>query len=292
MATAETKSKAPDAFAAFILTHGRPDRVETYRTLRRSGYTGPIYLVVDDEDPSLGAYQAKYGDEVLVFSKREVAKRTDAGDNLPDLHTVLFARNACWDLARGLGLRHFIQLDDDYSAFSFRAGPQAQYGTWNITCLDEVFGILIDYFESIPALSICFCQGGDFIGGVNNPYVRNVIFTRKAMNTFLCSVDRQFDFVGRLNDDVNTYVELGHKGHLFLTLMGVQIVQTKTQDNAGGMTEVYLRTGTYQKSFYTVLFAPSCVTVQDFGELHRRIHHRIEWRDAVPCIVREEHRKG
>ncbi|HAW2119452.1 TPA: hypothetical protein JLO65_002875 [Escherichia coli] len=27
-----------DDFCAFILTHGRPDKVLTYRTLRRAGY--------------------------------------------------------------------------------------------------------------------------------------------------------------------------------------------------------------------------------------------------------------
>lgn len=31
-----------DDFCAFILTHGRPDKVLTYRTLRRAGYTGKI----------------------------------------------------------------------------------------------------------------------------------------------------------------------------------------------------------------------------------------------------------
>ncbi|GCZ20856.1 TPA: hypothetical protein N6771_000356 [Escherichia coli] len=39
-----------DDFCAFILTHGRPDKVLTYRTLRRAGYTGKIFIVVDDED--------------------------------------------------------------------------------------------------------------------------------------------------------------------------------------------------------------------------------------------------
>lgn len=29
-----------DDFCAFILTHGRPDKVLTYRTLRRAGYGG------------------------------------------------------------------------------------------------------------------------------------------------------------------------------------------------------------------------------------------------------------
>ena len=39
-------------FAAFILTHGRPEHVYTYKTLRSQGYTGQIYIVIDDEDPT------------------------------------------------------------------------------------------------------------------------------------------------------------------------------------------------------------------------------------------------
>lgn len=34
-----------DDFCAFILTHGRPDKVLTYRTLRRAGYTGNGFCV-------------------------------------------------------------------------------------------------------------------------------------------------------------------------------------------------------------------------------------------------------
>ena len=42
-----------DDFAAFILTHGRPDDILTTKTLRQyAHYTGKIYYVVDDEDPS------------------------------------------------------------------------------------------------------------------------------------------------------------------------------------------------------------------------------------------------
>ncbi|WP_277611348.1 hypothetical protein [Escherichia coli] len=32
-----------DDFCAFILTHGRPDKVLTYRTLRRAGYCTARY---------------------------------------------------------------------------------------------------------------------------------------------------------------------------------------------------------------------------------------------------------
>lgn len=282
----------PDDFAALILTHGRPDKVLTLRTLRRSGYTGPVFLVVDDEDKTLPEYRAKHGDMVVTFSKADIAARFDEADNFGDRRSVFYARNAAFDIARRLGVKRFIQLDDDYTAFSFRAGARQEYGTWNITCLDEVFDLLLSYFESVPQLlSLCFCQGGDFIGGLGNGAVEDVTFKRKAMNTFICSTDRPFRFVGRINEDVNTYVDAGRRGALFITLMGIQIVQINTQQHGGGMTELYLDGGTFLKSFYSVMFAPSCVSVTEMGEVNKRIHHRVDWGSAVPVILREHHRK-
>lgn len=63
-----------DDFCVFILTHGRPDRVYTYKTLRKRGYTGKIYIVIDDEDETENEYRAIYGDEVLQFCKKDVAE--------------------------------------------------------------------------------------------------------------------------------------------------------------------------------------------------------------------------
>ena len=71
----------PDSFVAFILTHRRPERVLTYRALRRAGYTGPILLVIDSEDPTAPEYAARYGDEVVVFDLAAARAITDAGDN-------------------------------------------------------------------------------------------------------------------------------------------------------------------------------------------------------------------
>ena len=78
---------------------------------------------------------------------------------------------------------------------------------------------------------------------------------------------------------------------LFLTYMGITLDQAMTQDGSGGMTDVYLDSGTYLKSFYTVMMAPSCVTVRDMGEQHRRLHHRISWDHAVPKIISGSYRK-
>jgi hypothetical protein len=282
---------APDDFVALILTHGRPDNVKTLKTLRKAGYTGPVYLVVDDEDKTLAEYQRRYGDKVVTFSKPAIAARFDEADNFHDRRAIFYARNASWDIAERLGFTHFIQLDDDYSEFQIRAGAEQQFGTWNVRRLDEVFGLMLDYYLSIPAASICLAQGGDYLGGAECSTHQKWTMKRKAMNTFICSTKRRFPFQGRINEDVNTYVEAGRRGLLFLSIMPVMIVQTSTQANAGGMTEMYLDHGTYLKTFYSVMIAPSCVKIGVMGNDHPRIHHHVDWAKAVPVILHERHRK-
>ena len=48
--------KIREDFVALILTHGRAERVHTYRSLRKQGYTGRIVIVIDDEDETAPDY--------------------------------------------------------------------------------------------------------------------------------------------------------------------------------------------------------------------------------------------
>ena len=58
-----------------------------------------------------------------------------------------------------------------------------------------------------------------------------------------------------------------------------------TQSVSGGMTEVYLGTGTYMKTFYSVLATPSFVKIGMFGDRHYRIHHNFSHDNAWPKII-------
>ena len=93
------------------------------------------------------------------------------------------------------------------------------------------------------------------------------------------------------NDDVNLYVERGRRGQLFVTIPRFRLWQQMTQKQGGGLTEMYLEMGTYIKSFYTIMVAPSCAKIVTMGTSHKRIHHAIKWGSAVPVIVDERHRK-
>jgi hypothetical protein len=129
-------------------------------------------------------------------------------------------------------------------------------------------------------------QGGDVFAGPASA----IKLRRKAMNSLFCSVERPFPFVGRVNEDVNTYVWMGSQGHLFGTTNVAMIHHLPTQQQEGGMTETYQK-GTYAKSFYPVMFMPSAVKVQTMRALHPRVHHQIRWNNAVPKIVPESMRK-
>jgi hypothetical protein len=284
-------STESDRFAVFILTHGRAKKVETYKTLKRQGYTGDIYLIVDNEDGDLDEYRARYGDKVIVFDKLAVAQRIDEGDNFNDRRAVIYARNASFEIAQQLGVRYFLELDDDYKQVDHKFSADLAYKERPVRDLDRLFASMVEYFKTIPALTIALAQNGDFIGGRESSAAEKLLLKRKAMNTFFCDTQRPFEFFGRVNEDVNTYVTLGNRGNLFLTVMNAAILQQQTQQNSGGMAEMYLDEGTYWKSFYSVMYAPSCVTVGEIGYRYRRIHHRVSWANAVPCILSEEHRR-
>ena len=92
-------------------------------------------------------------------------------------------------------------------------------------------------------------------------------------------------------EDVTTYTTLGSRGELFFTFVDVHIIQVATQSLGGGMTEAYKESGTYLKTFYSVMSMPSAIKVGMMYSKHQRIHHRIDWESCVPKILNEKYRK-
>lgn len=279
-------------FAAFILSHGRANNVITYDTLRKTGYTGDIYIIIDNEDKTAKEYYDKFGDKVVMFDKKKIAKTFDEADNFNDRRAIVYARNACFDIAKDLGIKYFIQLDDDYTTFRFAANDKGEYITSNtsITQLDKIFEAMLNFYKSTNIHSIAMAQGGDFIGGENSRVFKEKL-ARKCMNSFICSTDRPFQFVGRINEDVNNYTHKGSLGYLFFTIATVRLEQKQTQSNEGGMTDIYLDNGTYIKSFYSIIFQPSAVTISLMGNKNNRLHHRVNWNATTPVILDEKYKK-
>lgn len=280
-----------DDFVCFILSHGRPTNVITLKTLQRCGYTGKVIIVIDNEDATADEYYRLYGrDNVYMFDKLKKSKEFDTGDTFDNRKAIVYARNACFDIARELGYKYFLELDDDYTTFMHRWVDKKEFKSCETRNMDDVINAFVRFMENTKVKTIAFAQGGDFIGGAENKRFQEGLL-RKAMNSFFCSVENPFTFVGRVNEDVNTYVTLGQRGELLFIFTRFMLTQKQTQSNAGGMTDLYLDSGTYVKSFYTVMYAPSCAKIANMGDKHQRVHHRILWGACCPKIINERWRK-
>lgn len=276
-------------YCVFILTHGRPDNCYTYKTLIKCGYTGKIYFVVDNEDKCIEQYQNNFGKEnVKVFNKKLMADKIDEANNFDNRKVIVHARNYCFELAKELGYKYFIQLDDDYYEIDYKF-PKTK-GLVIPKKLDNIFDSMFEYYKKIPALTIAFAQNGDFIGGIDNGKDLYRFNKRKCMNSFFCSTDKPFNFVGSINEDVNTYTTLAARGNLFLTIPVIAIVQKDSQTQKQGMADSY-KNGTYIKSYTTVLMQPSSVKVSMMNAKHKRIHHSIKWVNTTPMIIDEKYKK-
>lgn len=281
-------------YIVFILSHGRADNVVTYRTLREQGYTGRVGIVIDNEDKQRKNYEYNFGREnVFIFDKAAIAETFDEVHKA-DRRTVVYARNACFDIARQIGVKKFIELDDDYEFFCFDFDDECRWLTRvaNLDCLDNVFDIMWRFYDSVQCVSLAMAQGGDFIGGAAGGKGEKITLFRKCMNSFFCSTDRPFKFTGRINEDVNTYTMEAHRGLLFFTANQVSLNQKQTQSNKGGMTDIYLDSGTYVKSFFSVIVCPSAVKVSLMGGGgEKRLHLFVSWNNCAPKILRDDVKK-
>lgn len=279
-------------FAVVILTHKRPYNVRTVAALKQSGYTGDIFLILDDEDPTIEQYKEIYGDNVILFKRSEAARNVEPGDNFGGLRGLIYARNSVFGIAAKLHLDHFVCLDDDYTSFNWRFDSKGNYKFGNITNLDAIFQVMAKFLDKTSCKSLAIGQGGDFIGGELGGFSKNITLKRKCMNFFLCKTDRPFKFFGRMNEDVNCYLRNGNIGELYFTLNQLSLQQLPTQTLAGGVTDLYKQLGTYVKSFYSVMYCPSMVKVAMLNTSEARVHHKINWRLAVPRILPEVVRKS
>lgn len=283
-------SRKIDDFAVMILCHGRAENTPTYMTLRKYGYTGRIIIVCDDEDDDLPNYQRIYP-EVEVFSKDDVLKYMDPMDNTGNKSCAVYARNACFDIAEKLGITYFAEYDDDYVTHPYRYEDDGILYRSMGADLDRAFEYHLEFLESNDNIySVAFGQPGDFIGGVGSR-LHQLKYRRKCMNSWICKTDRRFTFNGTMNDDQLTYSVYGMRGKIFLTFDFMMIDQPETQQADGGMTDMYLGAGTYQKTWYSIMACPSFIKAGMMGDRYWRIHHKVAHENAYPMIISSKYKK-
>lgn len=272
----------------FILTYGRAKEQTTLNTLSKYGIKKNVYLVIADNDPQLDQYQSKYGEIVKTFHREDIQE--DIEDNIKPKSGVISARNYCFDLAKQLGFDYFVELDDDYTTFCYRWVEKGKLRGKKLRDLSLILSASVNALKNTPIECFAWCQSGDFVGGAQSDMVR-AGFKRKAMNAMFFKADSSIRFYGRINEDVNMYVHHGKIGQLILTETFVDLHQAKTQTLEHGMSDLYNENGTYLKSMYSVMQDPAIVSLNPMGNVHLRIHHRINWNACTPKILSPKFKK-
>lgn len=292
-----------DNFAAFILSHGRVDKVVTVDTLKKEGYTGKWYLLLDDGDDQIEDYKKKFGEEhIIIFNKKEISSEFDIMDNFDGDKVIVYARNALNKIAKDMGLKYFWELEDDYHDFCCRMEMNGHLPILPLEDLDSIIEAFLDFLDKTKIKTIAFAQTGEMMGGLNGNVWREKV-KRKAMNTFFFRVDNTpiepgDRFIGRMNDDVNWYIDSGKRGNIILQTAELTLTQEETQKTKSGNSTMYKKFGTYVKSFYSILTRPDCVKIHILGSNHgknpgmdQRIHHKIYWENCVPKILSSRFKK-
>ena len=256
-------------FGVIIISHGRP-QCETVKTLRESGYTGEIFIVVDDEDKTLNQYLEIYGREnVHIFHKYEWF---DVGDNMDSPRTVgVFARNECLKVAREKGLKYYLEMDDDLKSLSFRYNKNGSLKGRKIKNFDKVIDAICEYFDNSDISCLGFGNAVDYIGGVPT-FEKNTI-SRLLMNSFFLRASDDIMWLGRNSDDFITVITEQQKGKAWLKFIPIQATydvwapkkgkqDKKKDEKAGGSIALYNEMGAYRLRYYGVMFHPDCVKIK------------------------------
>ena len=281
-----------DDFAIFILSHGRANNVRTMSMLKKYKYSGKWYIVVDTDDRQIDLYKKNFGEEhIIVFNKDDVEGTFDIMDNFTGRQVPVYARNVLFPTAKRLGLKYFLELEDDYPNVRARIPDESGVlRSYYFKCFDDLIDPMIEFLETSGAVTVCWCQTGDLIGGKNSTLYKEIV-SRKAMQTFFCKVDNPFDFLGRFNDDVNMYITMGNRGKLVMSIRNISIDQECTQVNSGGIKDMYIKYGTYVKSFYSVMLHPSGVKIYTVGDRYSRIHHTVNHEHTYVKIISGRYKK-
>lgn len=274
-------------FAVFILSHGRAKTITTYDVMRKYGYTGDMYVVIDNEDEQENEYRKRFGKDIIQFDKREYVLKTDLGDLDDDRRIGVLARNFIQDKAQDMGYQYHLQLDDDIHGFTARYVRGPKLACYTIRSLDDVIDGMLDYMDSVAFTALSFGLPAYYVGGVENSAWKKRMIP-KTMTTFIMRADDKRYFHMRMNDDITTCVLGNMRGKMYYSYLPCMVEVDPTQVQKGGMTEIYQDNGTYRKSFYTVMSAPSCTKISSMGVNDFRVHHEINWNNCTPKIINEK----
>lgn len=247
-------------FAVFICTHGRPDKQHTLDTLRRTGYTGNIYLVVDDEDDTIVSLD-RYVDgvtQVVQFCKQGYINSMDTGTIENQRKCILYAKGACEDLAKHMKLDAFVIADDDIKKFRYRYVEDGHLKSQNITKnMDAVIEAYTNCMVECNLTATGFGFTQFYFSGKDSFSADNTQKYRVPYNFVFRNPKYKVNWMSWFGEDIITAVYYGRIGQMWTAIPYVQqdIVELASAD--GGMKDVYDSNSSVRLAMQNVMYLPS-----------------------------------
>ena len=244
-------------FAIFILTNGRPNNQYTLEFLRKS-FKGDVFLICDNEDKTLKEYQNNYGEQVIVFDKNEWVSKSDPMDNFQSKNSVLYARNAVFEIAKDMGYEYFVMVDDDVTGLSFRYEKDGKLVGKPVKNFNKVSSVILETMDNTGTDFFSFGMDKIYIGGSSNSQYQKKIIDKVYCFIF-CRTEQQHFYKGIMNEDeINNILSMS-VGKLAKSLTAIQIQYKPIgRDNIGGNAETYNENGYYSyiRNFYPIIAFP------------------------------------
>lgn len=277
-------------FAVFILSHKRADRVETYDTLKNSGYTGKLYVVVDDRDPMLSKYRERFGDELLVFNKQEYIDKTETMETSKLESSAVYARNAIEQYAVDLGLDVFGMFDDDIIKLRYRWVDGDKIRSLSVKVLDKVFEIYSYYilYTGIACVSFPFVMF--YVSG--KQYLdRRISEYRHTYQIHIRNSHIPVNWTGIINHDTITQLLTMQQGYIWWSLPYVVFDAKPMNKDSGGLKEVYDALSDFDMAFLAVMSCPFCCTVTTSKGARSSLQIKENKHTSYPMIISQRYKK-
>ena len=280
-------------FAVFIISHGRAETLTTYDVLIKSGYTGKIYVVIDDLDSQRIQYENRFGNNtILVFSKEKYAyENTDCGLCEPLLKFAVFARNAVEDFAVEFGLDCFSIWDDDIENIRHRYISGKSLLSKDVTDLDSVFITYLQFMLYGDITTLGFAQCMLYMGGVQSFLNWKTTYRRQCLGVMIRNTKKKVKWGLNMYEDVTTPQTDCMYGNVWLTLTEIQYDTPNIGlgITSGGNSDVYRSLNPYVQTFFPILSRPDCnfIKYRDSRFRVAELHPRY----VYPQIISSQYKK-
>lgn len=273
----------------YIISKGRP-QCTTAKTLTNMHYKGEWFIVCGNNDDTVEEYKKNWGeDRVIVFDWYEEIKHTDPMDNFGFEKKASGAcpvRNATKRISRERGEKRHWQFDDDYNGF-YRYNHELNKNV-RIRSGKKFFNELYRLAEfgyNANLSNVGFCPST-----IEAKQADRKLFAKRVFNAHnLLSDETYIPWVGRMNDDTINALNVWRNGGIEISFKYMQMNMEASQQEKGGLTDLYKQDGTVRKTAYAIMACPGCVKlVNRFG----RYHHSVDWESIAPKLISERYKHG